>query len=74
MKKTSEIVNDNLVLLVLVPVLLLMTIGTYLVLGKLAERYPAICKYLGRHWLVERATDDNPNPRVGCYTWDELYE
>ena len=72
--KEKRKVSENLVLVLLVPALFLLTIGTYLVFGRLAERYPAICKYLGRHWLVERATEDNPNPRVGCYTWDELYE
>jgi hypothetical protein len=66
--------NDSKILIILVPVIFIVMIITYLVLDKWAVKSPQVCKYLGRLWIVEIASPENPNPRNGYFTYEELYK
>lgn len=76
MKKAKKVKKSNKDLrffVVGMPILFFVMIGLYLLLNNLAEKYSVVCEFIGNQWFSEIQTPDNPNPRLGCYTWDEVY-
>ena len=73
-KKENRKNSDLVYFFLVVPFLFVFLFIGYLFLNNFAEKNPRVCKYLGKLWMVEVATEDNPNPRRGCFTYEGLYE
>ncbi|OGM11372.1 hypothetical protein A2Z22_01145 [Candidatus Woesebacteria bacterium RBG_16_34_12] len=72
-RKKTEI-SQTLFLLISIPILLIIMVVSYLILNKIAKTNSRVCKYIGNLWVSEMATETNPNPRNGCYTYQEFYK
>lgn len=73
-KRTKEKRNKDLVFLVLLaPILFIVIVLMYTLLSNLAEKNKKVCNYIGRIWLEGVASSEDPNPRRGCFTYEELY-
>lgn len=69
-KKTKR--NSDLIYFaIVVPVIFIIGLIGYNLLGKVAKGNRQVCKFLGNVWLF--GTSD-PNVRKGCFSYKELYE
>lgn len=71
--KAKEQKNNPLILIFLLPILFIVAIFAYIVLSKVAQRNSKVCDFIGNVWLEGIASTENPNPRRGCFTYEELY-
>lgn len=72
--KENEITNrDILFLVLLIPVSIIVTVSAYKILSKISKTNKKVCTYLGSIWLEGTPSAEDPNPRRGCFTYEEVY-
>ena len=72
-KEKSKQNSDLPFFLFVIPALFMVAIVGYICLSKIAKNNEMVCNYIGDIWIYELQTE-NSNPRVGCYTWEEVYK
>lgn len=70
MKRRSELKF----FLIIISIVIMVGIGTYLLLNKLAPKNPPVCKFIGKVWRADVPTPERPEPIRGCFTYEEMYK
>ncbi|HLE49489.1 MAG TPA: hypothetical protein VI819_05670 [Patescibacteria group bacterium] len=70
-EKKSLIWNNFFVQAIVIFVVLVAV--TYLLVNVLSKKNKYVCKFIGNFWFNEVQSTEIPNPKVGCYSYMDVY-
>jgi hypothetical protein len=57
-------------LIIFLPILFVLMVTTYLLMGKLSLKYSKVCNFMGKIWISQAQVTETK--REGCYTYEQL--